>query len=61
MYWKRTYFSFYGYSLRSISASASLVSIPVGIGSSTTGIDICAITAAIEKYKAIIKKKEEAR
>ena len=57
MYWKRTYFSFYGSSFRSISASVSSVGIPVGIGSSTAGIDICAITAAIKKYKTIIKKK----
>ena len=42
----------------SISAFASLVGIPVGITSSTIGIKICAITAAIKKYKSIIKKKK---
>ena len=42
----------------SISAFASSVGIPVGITSSTIGIKICAITAAIKKYKSIIKKKK---
>ena len=35
----------------SISAFASLVGIPIGITSSAIGLKICAITAAIEKYK----------
>ena len=43
----------------SISAFASLVSIPIGITSSAIGLKICAITAAIKKYKSIIKKKEK--
>ena len=42
-----------------ISAFASLVGIPVGIRSSAVGIEICAITAGIIKYKSIIKKKKE--
>ena len=40
----------------SISAFASLVSIPIAITSSATGLKICAITAAIKKYKSMIKK-----
>ena len=43
----------------SISAFASLVCIPVGITSSAVGINICAITAGIKKYKSIIKKKKK--
>ena len=41
----------------SISAFASLVSVPVGIGTSAVAIKICAIMAGIKKYKLIIKKK----
>ena len=40
----------------SISAFASLVGIPIRITSSAIGLEICAITAAIKKYKSIIKK-----
>ena len=40
----------------SISAFASLVGIPIGITSSAIGLNICAITAGIKKYKSIIKK-----
>ena len=43
----------------SISAFASLVSIPIGITSSAIGLKICAITAGIKKYKSIIKKKKK--
>ena len=43
----------------SISAFASLVCIPIGITSSAVGINICAITAGITKYKSIIKKKKK--
>ena len=43
----------------SFSAFAFLVGIPIGITSSPTGLKICAITAAIEKYKPIIKKKKK--
>ena len=42
----------------SISAFAFLVGIPIGITSSAIGLKICAITAGIEKYKSIIKKKK---
>ena len=35
----------------SISAFASLVGIPIVIASSAIGLKICAITAAITKYK----------
>ena len=41
----------------SISALASLVAILVGITISAVGIEICAITAEIKKYKWIVKKK----
>ena len=37
----------------------SLVGIPTRIRSSATGLKICAITAAIKRYKLIIKKKKE--
>ena len=40
----------------SISPFASLISIPIGITSSTIGLRICAITAGIKTYKSIIKK-----
>ena len=40
----------------SISAFASLLGIPIGITSSERGLNICAITAGIKKYKSIIKK-----
>ena len=43
----------------SISAFASLVGIPIDITSSAVGIKICAITALIQKYKSIIKKKNK--
>ena len=43
----------------SISAFASLVSVPVGLTSSAIEIKICAITAGIKKYKSIIKKKKK--
>ena len=43
----------------SISAFTSLVGIPIGITSSAIGLKFCAITAAIKKYKSIIKKKKE--
>ena len=41
----------------SIFAFASLVGIPVGITSFAIGLNICVMTAAIKKYKLIIKKK----
>ena len=43
----------------SLSAFISLFGIPIGITSSAIGLNICAITAAIKKYKLIIKKKEK--
>ena len=43
----------------SISAFASLVHIAIGLTSSAIGLNICAITAAIKKYKLIIKKKKK--
>ena len=44
-----------------ISAFTSLVAIPIRITSSAIGLKVCAITAAIKKYKSIIKKKKKAR
>ena len=38
----------------SISAFASLVDFPVGIASSAVGLNICATTVEIKKYKSII-------
>ena len=43
----------------SISAFASLVGTPIGATRSAIGLKICSITAGIEKYKSIIKKKEK--
>ena len=43
----------------SVSAFACLVGIPKGITSSAKGLQICAITAGIKKYKSIIKKKKK--
>ena len=43
----------------SISPFASLVGIPIGITSPAVGLNICVITAGIEKYKSIIKKKKK--
>ena len=43
----------------SISAFASLVSVPVGITNAVAGIKICLMTAGIKKYKSIIKKKKK--
>ena len=43
----------------SISASASLVAVPVGITSSSLSRNISAITAGIKKYKSITKKKKK--
>ena len=43
----------------SISAFASLLSVPIGISSSVIGLKICAVAAGIKKYKSIIKKKKK--
>ena len=43
----------------SISAFASLLSIPIAITSSAIGLRICAITTGIKKYKPIMKKKKK--
>ena len=43
----------------SVSAFASSVDTPVAITSSAVGIDICAITAGIKKYKSMIKNKKK--
>ena len=42
-----------------ISTCASLVCVPVGITSSTVGIEICATTAKIKNYKSIVRKKKK--
>ena len=44
-----------------ISAFTSLVAIPIRITSSAIGLKVCAITAAIKKYKSIIKKKKKSK
>ena len=43
----------------SISAFTSLVCVSVGITSSAAGINICVITAGIEKYNSVMKKKKK--
>ena len=43
----------------SISASASLVGVSVGITSSAIGLRYCSRTAGTKKYKSIIKKKKK--
>ena len=43
----------------SISASAYLIGIPIGMTSSAVGFKICALTAGIKKCKSIIKKKKK--
>ena len=43
----------------SVSVFAPLVCVPVGITSSTVGLNICVIIAGIKKYKSIVKKREE--
>ena len=43
----------------SISTFTSLVVIPVSIASSAIGLKLCVITAGIEKYKSMIKKKKK--
>ena len=42
----------------SISVFAFLVGIPIGIASSAIGLKIFVITAAIKKYKLIIRKRK---
>ena len=43
----------------SISVSAFLHGISIGITISAIGLNICAIIAGIKKYKSIIKKKKK--
>ena len=43
----------------SISAFSSVADIPIGTGSSTIGLKMCAIAAGIEKRKSIIKKRKK--
>ena len=45
----------------SISAFASLFFVPVDNTGSAVGINICATTGGIKKYKSIIKKKKKKR
>ena len=40
--------------------SASLLGVPIGITSSSIGLETCAIAAGIKKYKSITKKKKKA-
>ena len=41
----------------SVFALASWIGIPIGIGSATVAIRVCAIAAINEKSKSVIKKK----
>ena len=47
------------YWIITVSAFDSLVVISIGITSSAIGLEICAITAVIEKYKSKVKKKKK--
>ena len=38
---------------------ASLVVIPIGVTSSAVALKFCAVTAAIKKYKSVIKNKKK--
>ena len=42
-----------------ISVFTSLIGIPIRITSSAIGLNVCAITAGIKKYKRLIKKKKK--
>ena len=42
-----------------ITGFASLVCVPIGILSSSVGLNICAIISGIKKYKSIIEKKRK--
>ena len=42
----------------SICAFASLLGIPVGIESSSVGINICATTAIIKQYRSVNNKRK---
>ena len=44
----------------SISDFAPLIGVPIEIASFAIGLNICAITAGVKRYKSIIKKKNEA-
>ena len=43
----------------SISAFVSLLGIPIGITSTVVGLKICAVTAGIQMYTSIVKKKKK--
>ena len=43
----------------SVSAFASIDGIPIDITSSAVGLNICAITAGVKKYKSIANKKKK--
>ena len=43
----------------SISAFASLIGVAIGLIRSADGVEICAITAEIKKYKSVFKKKKK--
>ena len=42
----------------SVSDFASFLGIPIGITTSATGLKMCVTTAAIKKYRSIIKKRK---
>ena len=52
-------FVFYASECVSISAFASLVGIPMGIMSSTVGLWICALAAAIKSVNQLLRKKKK--
>ena len=61
LYWILTYFGFCGFGCVSFSPFDFLVGIPVVLTSSAVAVKncACAVTAGINKYKSIIKKKKK--
>ena len=58
LYWIHSYFKFTIIGSTSVPAFVSLVGIPIGITSSSIGLNICSITAGSKMYKPINKKKK---
>ena len=61
LYWTLFYFSLCGYWKYINFCFSSFLGIPIGITCSAIGLQICAITAGIKKFKSIIKKKKKKR
>ena len=59
LYWALSYLTSVVIACISISVCSSLVGISIGITISAIRLKICAIAAAVKKYKSIIKKKKK--